>query len=151
MPQAVQHGGFVGNGGQAQGQYKAWAGKTFAAQYFTAVPFGLNFQGMNAWLYHGGGLKLWEEVYAPFDLVPLPMGNTGVQMGGWYRKEIKALADLEGVKMRIGGFAGQPLQVFQRFLLGFENLLLLDGELPHHQAQRPKAYTATLSLTGKTQ
>ena len=47
-----------------------WSGKTFAAQYFTAVPFGLNFQGMNAWLYHGGGLKLWEEVYAPFNLVP---------------------------------------------------------------------------------
>ena len=53
-----------------------WSGKTFAAQYFTAVPFGLNFQGMNAWLYHGGGMKLWEEVYAPFDIVAMPDAAT---------------------------------------------------------------------------
>ena len=80
-----------------------WAGKTFAAQYFTAVPFGFNFQGMNAWLYHGGGIKLWEEVYAPFNLVPIPMGNTGVQMTGWFKKPIEKVDDFKGLKMRIPG------------------------------------------------
>ncbi|MGH6817089.1 MAG: TRAP transporter substrate-binding protein [Hyphomicrobiaceae bacterium] len=84
-----------------------WASKIFAAQYFTAVPFGLNFQGMNAWLYHGGGLKLWEEVYAAFDLVPLPMGNTGVQMTGWFRHPIVLVEDLKSLKMRIPGLAGK--------------------------------------------
>ena len=84
-----------------------WAGKTFAAQYFTAVPFGFNFQGMNAWLYHGGGMKLWEEVYAPFNLVPMPMGNTGVQMTGWFKKPIEKVDDFKGLKMRIPGLAGR--------------------------------------------
>ena len=84
-----------------------WTGKTFAAQYFTAVPFGLNFQGINAWLYDGGGLKLWEEVYDPFNLVPIPMGNTGVQMTGWFRKPIKSVDDFKGLKMRIPGLAGK--------------------------------------------
>jgi TRAP-type mannitol/chloroaromatic compound transport system substrate-binding protein len=56
---------------------------------FTAVPFGLNFQGMTAWIYHGGGLKLWEEMYEPFNLVPMRMGNTGVQMSGLFRKPIE--------------------------------------------------------------
>ena len=78
-----------------------WAGKTFAAQYFTAVPFGFNFQGMNAWLYHGGGIKLWEEVYAPFNLVPIPMGNTGVQMTGWFKKPIEKVDDLKGLKIGV--------------------------------------------------
>src|SRR3546814_8032325 len=69
-------------------------------QSFTTVPFGLNFQGMTAWLYHGGGQKLWEELYAPFDLVPMAMGNTGVQMTGWYRKPITGTDDYKGLKMR---------------------------------------------------
>ena len=86
-----------------------WSGKTFAAQYFTAVPFGLNFQGFNAWLYHGGGQALWEEVYAPFNLVPMIMGNTGVQMTGWFRKPIEKIEDLKGLKMRIPGLAGRVL------------------------------------------
>jgi len=84
-----------------------WTGKTFAAQYFTAVPFGLNFQGMNGWLYDGGGMDLWNEVYAPFGMVALPCGNTGVQMTGWFKKEIKSVADLKGLKMRIPGLAGK--------------------------------------------
>ena len=84
-----------------------WTGKTFAAQYFTAVPFGLNFQGMNGWLYDGGGIELWNEVYAPFDLVAMPCGNTGVQMTGWFKKQIKKVADLKGLKMRIPGLAGK--------------------------------------------
>lgn len=84
-----------------------WTGKTFAAQYFTAVPFGLNFQGMNGWLYDGGGLQLWHEVYDPFGMVAFPCGNTGVQMTGWFRKEIKSIEDFKGLKMRIPGLAGK--------------------------------------------
>ena len=87
-----------------------WTGKTFAAQYFCAVPFGLNFQGMNGWLYDGGGQQLWNEVYAPFGMVALPCGNTGVQMTGWFKKEIKSVADLKGLKMRIPGLAGKCLR-----------------------------------------
>ena len=84
-----------------------WTGKTFAAQYFTAVPFGLNFQGMNGWLYDGGGIDLWNEVYAPFGMVAMPCGNTGVQMTGWFKKKINTVADLKGLKMRIPGLAGK--------------------------------------------
>ena len=84
-----------------------WTGKTAAAQYFTAVPFGLNFQGVNGWLYDGGGIELWNEVYAPFGMVAMPCGNTGVQMTGWFKKEITSVADLKGLKMRIPGLAGK--------------------------------------------
>lgn len=101
-----------------------WSGKTFAAQYFTAVPFGLNFQGMNAWLYHGGGQKLWDEVYAPFNLVPMAMGNTGVQMTGWFRKPIEKIEDFKGLKMRIPGLAGKVLAGF-----GVDVKLLPGGEI----------------------
>ena len=61
-----------------------WAGKAPAAQFFASVPFGMNAQQMNAWLLSGGGLELWRELYAKFNLVPFPCGNTGVQMGGWF-------------------------------------------------------------------
>jgi TRAP-type mannitol/chloroaromatic compound transport system substrate-binding protein len=84
-----------------------WAGKQFAAQYFGTVPFGMSFQGQNAWDYHGGGIDLWNEIYEPFDLIAMPCGNTGVQMGGWFRKEINSLEDLRGLKMRIPGLAGK--------------------------------------------
>jgi hypothetical protein len=84
-----------------------WTGKTFAAQYFTAVPFGMNFQGMNGWLYDGGGQQLWNEVYEPFGMIAMPCGNTGVQMSGWFKKEITSVADLKGLKMRIPGLAGR--------------------------------------------
>lgn len=86
-----------------------WAGKSTAAQWFTCVPFGLNAQGMNAWLYHGNGLKLWEEVYAQFNLVPRPTGNTGVQMGGWFNKEIKSIEDFKNLKMRMPGLGGKVI------------------------------------------
>lgn len=86
-----------------------WAGKVPAGQWFSAVPFGFNPQGINAWFYSGGGLQLWEEVYAPFNVVPRPQGNTGVQMGGWFRKEINSLADFKGLKMRIPGLGGKVL------------------------------------------
>jgi TRAP-type mannitol/chloroaromatic compound transport system substrate-binding protein len=76
----------------------------------TAIPFGLNSRQMNAWLYHGGGSDLLNEFYAKHNIYALPGGNTGCQMGGWFRKEIKGVADIQGLKMRIGGLAGQVLQ-----------------------------------------
>jgi TRAP-type mannitol/chloroaromatic compound transport system substrate-binding protein len=84
-----------------------WAGKAPAAQFFASVPFGMNAQQMNAWMISGGGLELWRELYAKFSLIPFPCGNTGVQMGGWFNKEINSLADLQGLKMRIPGFGGK--------------------------------------------
>jgi len=86
-----------------------WAGKCNAAQWFTCVPFGMDAQGMNAWFYFGNGLKLWEEVYAQFNLVPRPAGNTGFQMGGWFNKKINSMADFKGLKMRIPGLGGKVL------------------------------------------
>jgi TRAP-type mannitol/chloroaromatic compound transport system substrate-binding protein len=74
-----------------------------------AIPFGLNSRQMTAWMYEGNGLKLTREFYAKSNIVNFPMGNTGAQMGGWYRKEIKTLADIKGLKMRIGGFGGAVL------------------------------------------
>ena len=87
-----------------------WKNKSEAAQFFSAVPFGLNAQEMNGWLYHGGGMKLWQEIYAPFNLIPAAAGNTGVQMGGWFNKEIKSINDLKGLKMRIPGLGGEVLK-----------------------------------------
>jgi len=101
-----------------------WAGKVPAAQFFTAVPFGLNAQGMNAWLYGGGGLDLWRELYAKYSLVPFPMGNTGVQMGGWFNKKIDSINDLKGLKMRIPGLGGK---VFAK--AGGTPVLLPGGEI----------------------
>ena len=77
---------------------------TFA--FGTAVPFGLNARMQNAWMYHGGGIELMNDFYKKFNIIALPCGNTGCQMGGWFRREIKGVADLRGLKMRIGGFAG---------------------------------------------
>jgi len=87
-----------------------WAGKVPAAQFFAAVPFGMDAQQMNAWLYSGGGLALWEELYAPFNLVPMPAGNTGMQMGGWFNKEINTPDDLRGLKMRIPGLGARVIE-----------------------------------------
>lgn len=87
-----------------------WKGKSKAAQFFTAVPFGLTAQEMNAWLYYGGGMELWRETYEPFGLIPATAGNTGVQMGGWFNREINTLADLQGLKMRIPGLGGEVLE-----------------------------------------
>jgi TRAP-type mannitol/chloroaromatic compound transport system substrate-binding protein len=87
-----------------------WKGKSEAAQFFSTVPFGLTAQEMNAWLYYGDGLELWTELYDGFGLVPAPAGNTGVQMGGWFNKEINSLADLDGLKMRIPGLGGEILR-----------------------------------------
>jgi TRAP-type mannitol/chloroaromatic compound transport system substrate-binding protein len=75
-----------------------------------AIPFGLNSRQMSAWMYEGNGMKLMREFYAKFNIVNFPGGNTGAQMGGWYRKEIKSLADMKGLKMRIGGFGGKVIE-----------------------------------------
>jgi len=88
-----------------------WKGKVPAAQFFAAVPFGLTAQEMNGWLLHGGGLELWQELYAPYGLIPMVSGNTGVQMAGWFNREINSMADIQGMKMRIPGLGGE---VFQR-------------------------------------
>jgi TRAP-type mannitol/chloroaromatic compound transport system substrate-binding protein len=87
-----------------------YVGKDPTFAFGTAVPFGMNSRQMNAWLYHGGGSDLLNEFYAKHGIFALPGGNTGVQMGGWFRKEIKTVADVQGLKMRIGGLAGQVLQ-----------------------------------------
>ncbi len=84
-----------------------WSGKTFAAQYFTTVPFGMEYLGHFSWLYFGGGMELWREVYKPFHLVPFPANTSGVQMTGWFRKPINSLADLKGLKMREVGIAAK--------------------------------------------
>jgi TRAP-type mannitol/chloroaromatic compound transport system substrate-binding protein len=84
-----------------------WAGKAPASQLFTSVPFGMNTQQTYAWILYGGGLQLWEELYSPFNLIPLPGGNTGCQMGGWFNKEINSVADLKGLRMRIPGIGGK--------------------------------------------
>jgi TRAP-type mannitol/chloroaromatic compound transport system substrate-binding protein len=75
----------------------------------TAIPFGLNSRQLTAWFYDGNGMKLMREFYDQYNIVNFPGGNTGAQMGGWYRKEIKTVADIKGMKMRIGGFAGKVL------------------------------------------
>ncbi|MDX1498093.1 MAG: TRAP transporter substrate-binding protein DctP, partial [Salinisphaeraceae bacterium] len=101
-----------------------WKGKSPAAPFFTSVPFGLTAQEMNGWLYHGGGLELWRELYDGFNLVPFEAGNTGTQMGGWFNKEINTLDDLKGLKMRIPGLGGDVMQ-----RLGVTTVNIPGGEL----------------------
>lgn len=87
-----------------------YIGKSLALAFGTSVPFGLNAQQQNAWLYEGGGLAKLQEIYASkFNVIQFPAGNTGIQMGGWFRKEVKTLNDLKGLKMRIPGLGGQVM------------------------------------------
>ncbi len=102
---AVSNGAVEMNHGAAY----YWAGKLPASQFFAAVPFGMNAQQMGSWILSGGGQALWEELYAPYNLLPVLCGNTGVQMGGWFNKEIRTIEDLRGLKMRIPGLGGKVL------------------------------------------
>jgi TRAP-type mannitol/chloroaromatic compound transport system substrate-binding protein len=86
-----------------------WKGKVPNTLYFTTMPFGMTATEQYGWFYHGGGMELMQKVYEPFNLMSFPGGNTGVQMGGWFQKEINSLEDLQGLKMRIPGFAGEVL------------------------------------------
>jgi TRAP-type mannitol/chloroaromatic compound transport system substrate-binding protein len=99
---AVSQG--VADAGHGAAYY--WKGKIPSSVFFTAIPFGMTAQEINAWLHYGGGLELWREAYAPANIIPFAGGNSGVQMAGWFRTEINSLADLQGLKMRIPGLAG---------------------------------------------
>lgn len=99
-----------------QGQYQMghsasyyWKGKDFNTQFFTTLPFGMTASEQYAWFYHGGGMELMSSVYDKYGIMSFPGGNTGNQMGGWFRKEINSVEDLKGLKMRIPGFAGEVL------------------------------------------
>lgn len=100
---AVSQG--VADAGHGASYY--WKGKIPASVFFTAIPFGMTAQEMNAWFHYGGGLELWAEAYAPSNVVPLSGGSSGVQMAGWFNREINSLDDLQGLKMRIPGLAGE--------------------------------------------
>jgi len=86
-----------------------WKGKDINTLFFTTLPFGMTTSEQTAWFYHGGGMELMKSVYGKYGILAFPGGNTGNQMGGWFRKEIKTLEDLKGLKMRIPGFAGEVL------------------------------------------
>jgi hypothetical protein len=86
-----------------------YIGKDPALAFDTALPFGLNSRQQTAWMFDGGGMELMREFFKDYNIVNIPCGNTGTQMGGWFRKEIKSLDDLKGLKFRVGGFAGQVL------------------------------------------
>ncbi len=91
--------------GHSAGYY--YVGKNLAFAFDTAVPFGLSARQQNAWMYNGGGLQLLRELYKSYNIIQFPGGNTGAQMGGWFRHEIHSLADLKGLKMRIPGLGGK--------------------------------------------
>ena len=101
-----------------------WVGKAPAAPFFTTIPFGMNAQQGNAWMFSGGGLELWEELYDDFGLLPMPGGNTGFQMGGWFNKEINSMFDFNGLKMRMPGLGAKVLQ-----RAGGTPVLLAGGEI----------------------
>ncbi|MRI58868.1 MAG: C4-dicarboxylate ABC transporter [Epsilonproteobacteria bacterium] len=101
-----------------------WKGKNLAFSLFGGFPFGFTANEMNAWMEFGGGLEIWRELYARYDLYPLLGGNTDVQMGGWFKKEIKSVEDLKGLKMRIPGLGGEVMA-----RLGVNPILLPAGEI----------------------
>lgn len=87
-----------------------WKGKAPEAQFFAGFPFGMTAQELHGWIYYGGGLELWQEVYAAHGLVPFLAGSSGPQMGGWFNLEINSIDDLQGLKMRIPGPGGEILR-----------------------------------------
>lgn len=113
-----------------------WQGKSPAFNFFSAVPFGLTAAENNAWIYHGGGQELWDELSAKFNVKAMLVGNTGVQMGGWFNREINTLEDLKGLSMRIPGLGGEVLRK-----LGVSAVALPGGEI--FQALQSGAIDAT--------
>jgi TRAP-type mannitol/chloroaromatic compound transport system substrate-binding protein len=106
-----------------------YIGKNPSLAFATGLPFGFTAQQQNSWLYHGGGLEAMQKVYSNFNIINFPAGNTGAQMGGWFKKEVKSLADLKGLKMRIPGLGGEvmsKLGVNVQVLPGGEIFLALD-------------------------
>jgi TRAP-type mannitol/chloroaromatic compound transport system substrate-binding protein len=93
--------------GQTASYY--YVGKNPALAFDTALPFGMNCRQQNAWMYYGGGAQLMRDLFRQYNIVTFPCGNTGTQMAGWYRREIKSVSDLKGLKMRVAGLAGQIL------------------------------------------
>lgn len=87
-----------------------WQGKSKAFNFFTAVPFGMTAAEINAWIYHGGGQELWDELSARFKIKAFMCANTGVQLPGWYRNEIKSLDDLKGLSIRMPGLGGEVMR-----------------------------------------
>lgn len=113
-----------------------WQGKHPAFAFFTAVPMGFLASEINAWVMHGGGQALWDELAGGFNIKPFPCGNTGVQMGGWFNKEINSVEDLKGLKMRMPGLGGEALRQ-----LGVNVVALPGGEI--FQALQSGAIDAT--------
>ena len=101
-----------------------WQGKHKAYNFFTAVPFGFTANEIDAWIQHGGGQELWDELGAEFNVKHLPCGNTGVQWGGWFNKEINSLDDIKGLKMRMPGLGGEVLR-----RIGASAIALPGGEI----------------------
>ena len=101
-----------------------WKGKNSAFSLFSGMPFGMTSEEINAWMHYGGGYELWRKLYARHNLYPLLGGNTNIQMGGWFSKEINGLSDLKGLKMRVPGLGGE---VFSK--LGVNPILLPAGEI----------------------
>jgi TRAP-type mannitol/chloroaromatic compound transport system substrate-binding protein len=101
-----------------------WQGKDAAYPFFTSVPFGMNAAEVGAWIDHGGGQQLWDELAGQFGIVPIAASNTGNQAGGWFRREIRSLADMRGLKMRIPGVGGEMVR-----RLGGAAVLLPAGEI----------------------
>ncbi|NIM12327.1 MAG: hypothetical protein GTO45_09455 [Candidatus Aminicenantes bacterium] len=123
-----------------------WRDNVPGCEFMYAVPFGLNSEGMYAWLYKGGGLELWRELSKPYNVLPFPIGNTGEAMGGWFDKKIEKIEDFNGLNIRMSGFcsriykkleanehwmvAGEALDAFKK---GKINAIICQG--PYHDKQ----------------
>lgn len=101
-----------------------WKGKMFVVLIFLVILFGMNVQEMNGWLYYGGGLKFWQDLYKLFGVVFFVGGNIGVQMVGWFKKEINSFDDFQGLKMCILGLGGEVFKVVGGILV-----ILIGGEI----------------------
>jgi len=123
---ALEVFGAVGEGVAQLGHTASffWQGKAKASVFFTTVPFGLTASEHMAWINQGGGQDLWDRLYAPFNVKPFMAGNTGIQMGGWFKKEINSLDDLKGLKIRSAGLGGD---IYEQ--LGASAVLLPPGEI----------------------